>query len=432
MASLGELFVELGVFADTEELEKFNKGLKKVNNSIKVMQKELRNATVAISAAFYAINKLTNSLIENNQEFLNLTRNSDIALGTFQKWNNVGRMFGIKNAAQQLAGLNQRLYELKLTGQGAEGFILAGINPLGTDAEGVMEQLRNRVAGLDDTSATFLLNKMGLDPSMLHLLRMTRKEFEELGRTVRKYQLTETQRKQIQVFNRQLEIARIKLEYLKDRVVLKLLPLFVQFMHSLHRVSEGLKDIVKTIEKIPVLKNSLIALGAALLLYFHPILALFSGLYLIIDDIVGYMQGKKSVFGIVLAAMEDFQKYGFFSDNVPKWIQLLADATDRLIQIYKTFNWAGQIPQVKTQEEFDALFASSAPRWAKNVKAWGDSLFEPALPSTNGINQTLDNSYHINRNQDMTVNMNNQFYTQQPANDVYNEIFYLRNAFSPQ
>ena len=257
-SSLGELFIELGVFADTKELKQFEEKLKKVNDTMKKTQdesekttkstkgflKEIRNIGLAITGAVYALSKLTNSLIQNNQEFLNLTRNSDIALGTFQKWNNIGRMFGVKNAAQQLASLNQRLFELKLTGQGADGFILAGINPLGASAEGVMEQLRNRVAGLDDTAATFLLMRMGLDPSMLHLLRLSRQEFEAFNQATKNFRLTEEESKQLQMMNAQIEIAQIKIQYLKDRAVLAIMPYLVKFAEVIAEIGARIKQFV--------------------------------------------------------------------------------------------------------------------------------------------------------------------------------------------
>lgn len=260
--SLGELFIELGVFADTKELEQFEEKVRKVNKTMQQTKektdktkkstvnflREIRNIGLAVGGAFYALTRLTNSLIQTNQEFLNLTRNTDIALGTFQKWNNIGRMFGIRNAAQQIASLNQRLFELKLTGEGADGFILAGINPLGQDAEGVMEQLRNRVAGLDDTAATFLLSRMGLDPTMLHLLRMTREEFEAFGKTTEKYRLTEEQSKQLQKMNAQLEIAKIKFQYLKDRAILAILPHCVRFMNVIANIGDIIRNFLNFLD----------------------------------------------------------------------------------------------------------------------------------------------------------------------------------------
>lgn len=424
---------------EIKALEKAKEGKLKQIAAIKGAIKGFAGFVAAISGAVYALNKLTNSLVQNNQEFLNLTRNSDIALSTFQKWDAVGRMFGVRGAANQIANLNQRLYELKLTGQGAEGFMFAGINPMGQSAEGVMEQLRNRVSGLNDTAATFLLNKMGLDPSMLHLLRMTRVEFEAFNNEINKYQLTKDQRKEIQQLNAQLEIAKIKLQYLKDRIILKILPPLVQFMHSIARISIALKDIVKSIERITVLKNVLIAIGAGLLIWFHPLIALFGALYLIIDDIVGYMQGKKSLFGVVLAAINEFKENGFLGDEVPEWIRLLAEAADKL-----TKWWNEQKQEAAKREEAIAEATAGNLRTELNspyiqaVKnADGSYGFAEVIPdaykrpSLNGINQSLDNSRNFNKTKNTTVNMNNTFNTPQPAQDVYRDLLYLNNAFAP-
>jgi len=288
----------------------------------------------AVTAAAVAMNKLTNDLVQSNQAFLDLTRTSDIALGTFQKWDNIGKMFGVQNAAQQLEGLNQRLFELRLTGQGARGFQLAGINPAG-DAESVMEQLRGRVAGMSDTSASYLLQQMGLDPKMLHILRLGRAEFEELGQTVRKYQLTPQQSKNIQQMNVQLQIAAIKLQYLKQRAVLALMPAFVELAKSFARVTEmlmrwgkaiknanvwwrglitglvyGLARIEKVrlffiglskglsacITKIPIFGKLLGSLGV----WARKALLPLTLLYLLLDDLAVYFEGGDSLIGRVM------------------------------------------------------------------------------------------------------------------------------------
>ena len=261
-SSLGELFIELGVFADTKELQQFEMKLKKTLNTVKSNTeannklnfsigkfiKSIKASALAITGALYAINRLTNSLVESNQQFLNLTRTSDISLSTFQKWDNVGKMFGIKNAAQQIEGLNERLFDLMLTGQGAEGFAFAGINPLGQTAESVIEQLRNRVSGLSDTAAAYLLKQMGIDPTMLHLLRLGREEFEQLGRAIEKYQLTQAQREEIQKLNIQLQIAGIKLRYIKDTITTVL----ALMTASLATLPLALTSLVSTFIPLPM------------------------------------------------------------------------------------------------------------------------------------------------------------------------------------
>lgn len=474
--SLGELFVELGVFADTKELKEFEEKLKKVsktvdeagkktkktNDNFKEMVTGIAGIATAISGAVLALNKLTQSLVENNQHFLNLTRTSDIALSSFQKWDNVGRMFGVKNAASQLENLNERLFELKLTGQGAQGFMLAGINPMGQSAEGIMEQLRGRVAGLDDTAAAYLLRQMGLDPSMLHLLRMSRAEFEELGATIKKYQLTEDQTKQIQAMNVQLQIAQIKFQYLKDRAILAIMPYFVRFMQSLAGITEMLANALKTVGQFIVKWRSLIAVFAVALARFTPVwnvlrgilttigglitklpifgrflgaigsvamkaLLPFTALYLILDDLATYFQGGDSLIGRVEKWFQETGKdfsnifgkmfggdfWGGVGDLFIKLIDVLDDFVQALLRIVAVITG---IPVDKWGKNF-ANFASQGKY--EELKNYDYGANTPGIEK-NVSNSRIDNDNRI-------VNMNNTIYTTETGDTVRNDLAYAQN-----
>ena len=397
MASLGELFIELGVVGDTKELDialntmketvqavdkqiqktqrliKYRQDLAKATDATEkkliksvfadevkkdklLAQKDALNKNIeanknlangiagvvkgigafvtAIAGAAVAVNKLTNDLVKSNQVFLNLTRTSDIALSSFQKWNSIGKMYGVDNAAQQLEGLNQRLFELRLTGQGARGFQLAGINPTG-DAENVLEQLRNRVSGMSDTSASYLLREMGLDPQMLHLLRIGREEFAALNKEMEKYRLTPEQSKSIQDMNVQLQIATQKLQYFRDKAVLKLMPVWVRIVKSFARVTEFLTKVIKKFKELSVVSHGvsvgiIYGLGhiKQVQMIFKGILSSCNGLvrsipflgkffgklgsfalkamlpltllYLLLDDLATYFDGGDSLIGRVL------------------------------------------------------------------------------------------------------------------------------------
>lgn len=345
--NLGELFVQIGAIGNSKEVKAFGEAVKKAGKAIDDYDKKLKKgqetgdkATVsikgavtailgiagAVAGAYYALDRLTNLLAKQNLQWLNLTRQSDIALSTFQKWGTIGKIVGVDNAAQQLENLNQKIFNLRLTGEGAKGFQMAGIMP--TNAEDVLEQLRGRIAGMSNTSATYLLQQMGLDPKMITLLRMGREEWEQYLEVQNRYTLKDEQRKDIDYYNRQLEVARIKMQYLKDRAILAIMPAFTKFTQSIVRVTEliakflskswrvlgvltlwSLKfktirdflsiinsSMASVIAKIPIFGRMFAQLGRV----FSKVLFPLTALYLLLDDLAVFFEGGDSLIGRVL------------------------------------------------------------------------------------------------------------------------------------
>lgn len=551
MPSLGELFVELGVVGDVKPLEKaigtMKEAVKQIDNEIKANQRllkylqDIKNARTAgekatikenftkeiqkqkmldeidanqkavdgkkalasniagvvkgvgafvgaLTGAAIAMNKFTNDLVQSNQAMLDLTRTTDIALGTFQKWGSIGKMLGVNNVDQQLEGLNQKMFDLMLTGEGARGFQLAGINPIGQDAEGVLEQLRNRISGMNDTTATYLLQQMGLDPRMLHLLRMSRTEFEELGQTIRKYQLSPDQTRQIQAMNIQLQIAGIKLKYLKDRAILALMPAWTQFMASLTRVAEGVAKFVKWLAAAETTgaKVTKIILGIAtavgvlrtalMLLNLNPIIAglslLAGALYLIADDIMAYMNGGGSIIGVIAKGLQDLDLKGFIDFPVPKWLEYLIQVIDWLsghksdrvaakimdeaakkidtnaVKIKDTdgsFGYAEITPGYEDKHKIitggaapiDYTVKVELPNWVQNMltgAATGSKGYEGTLPnlSSHFISPAAERTMSSNttNTDNRQINQTISIQSNQPVMDIQNQLTYARNAIA--
>ena len=359
-SGLGELFVELGTIGNVKDLEKFVAKVKegataiekhmKVNDqatksadvSLKGLISKVGRFKVALTATIYLINRFTNELVRSNQEFLRLTRQTDIALDTFNKWDKVGKMFGIQNMSGQIENLNKRLFELRLTGQGARGFQLAGINPMGMDAEGVLESVRARIQGMNNTQASYILEQMGLDPSLITILRLGKDEFESLWRTVKRYNLTGKERKEIERLNIQLQICAIKLAYIKDKIILAIMPIWTKLVQSFTRITDFIFNIGRLVQKISeikvgvrtlgqVISNILVPALGILLAATHPVWAALMAIYLIVDDFVAYLQGKDSLIGHFINALADFQdKLNF---ETPKWIQDLLALVQNLTDL---------------------------------------------------------------------------------------------------
>ena len=556
MASLGELFVELGVVGDVKPLEKAvgtmkeavkqidkeiaaNKRLlrykndlakatseseKKIikENFVKEIQKEKTldeiNSTQkvingkqelagkisslvtgigvfvgALAGAAFALNRLTNELVQSNQAMLNLTRTTDIAQSTFQKWGGIGKLLGVEDADQQLAGLNERLFDLMLTGQGARGFQLAGVNPIGQDANGVLEQLRARISGMNDTAASYLLQQMGLDPKMLHLLRMSRAEFEALGQTIQKYQLTPEQSHQIQQMNMQLQIAGLKLKYLKDKAILAIMPYWVKFVESLASVTEflikvatwvnknikvwlmlfgviakgqvtftkfgnffrGLLQVFNTlIARIPIFGAAVTRLGSIFARAFLPLTAA----YLVLDDLATYFEGGDSLTGRVINWMQDtgtnFSNIfgqmmggdisgglGAFGNQILDTLLSIESSISRVLEILVNFLSFGAFDKLKNSKFWQFLMPTpeTVLENVNNVLgkptggAAGVSGVLPDLSrdTLNSVKSNTNNStVNSNNTNNNTISQNIEIYTNQPASDIDRQLRYASRVFA--
>jgi len=378
---IGEIFIELGILGNDKEAKKILQTIEKVKEEgekaaekLRKMQQHLHkmkfkqgkkiiadlkdvgrnigSVITAVAGAVVALNKLADALAQQNQYWLNLINNSTTALSTYQKWGAVGaaldKSLGMQGAAGALKQLNDQIFEYKLTGQNAEGFLFAGIRP--TNAEDVMEQLRARVSGMNDDAASFLLRKMGIDERILPLLRMTKQEFEDLYATINKYQLTEDQRRYIQEYNKQMTILNMKMQYFKDRILLAIMPHLLRLMDFVVKIVEKLPKIrgyiiagglilskIKPIEKfikyilmglngfitkIPIVGRLFGVLGGIIARAFLPLTAAF----LLLEDFMVWQEGGESVIGDVI---------NYFKEMGEDWLNIGKIFTTKPLEAFK-------------------------------------------------------------------------------------------------
>lgn len=309
----------------------------------------LAGIVTATIKAYKTIDRLTESLIQDNQQWVNFANQTDLSLKALQGYSGVASMFdkslGKQGAAGTIQALNDKLFELQLTGEGARGFQIAGINPVGQDAFGVLEQVRKRIGKLNNTQSAYLLKQIGLDPRLLPMLRMTSAEFERLRKIEERYILTEEQRRNIQELNIQLEIARHKWQYLKDRVILAIMPHFVRLTKNLTFLVEVwvrfIRNIVvfhdwmqksntvlgKTITIINKIRDALFTL-------LHPFIAISKFLYELLDDIEHYVNGGGSEIGVIMYQLDRIKNGFSLDDAVPNWLKLLVNAADKLYSLF--------------------------------------------------------------------------------------------------
>ena len=359
---------------------------------------------------------------------MNFLRQTDLAFDKLQGYAGVASLFdkslGMEGAAGSIQALNDRLFELQLTGQGARGFQIGGINPVGQDAFGVLEQIRTRIKGLNNTQASYLLKQLGLDARLLPMLRMSSEEFERLRRVEERYVLTADQRLEIQKMNIQLELSRQKWQYLKDRAVLAIMPHFVRLTKNLTFLTEcwvrGGKAIAdwwkqlnrannvigKSLQFIKVLKDVITALTA-------PFIWIFKELYEWVDDFEHYMNGGRSVIGLIMGQLKQLKQGLSLDGNIPAWIKMLVYAVDKLDRLLHRNN----------QTPLPSLPTADADGGGNIAKPAGVLSFNPLNPFT--ATKWLGKKINDNR----TVNQYNNIYTTETAFDVDNGLRYAMGSW---
>lgn len=208
---IGELFVQLGVKADTKELTAFNQKLKETIANIELLQKklgtELSNSEKsdetkeekksgflgrflkgaskiapivasliyvgrAITQVIHKLAKLVLGLTQVSYETLKLARNFGVSTSAMQKFGYEAVASGVKlnDFQSALARLKQNSADILLGRGDISPYALLGINPH-EDPEQVLIHLQQRLRELPEAIGTAFASDLGLSPDMINFVR---------------------------------------------------------------------------------------------------------------------------------------------------------------------------------------------------------------------------------------------------------------------
>ena len=337
MASpIDEIFIKLGFKTDDKDIDKTKKKVddlldntdkksKKADISFNNIFKTVRRMAVAAGAAYIAFDRLANSMLKSNQAYINFNRQTGLALANVNKIAGAGMLVDYnlnpENVMGSMQALESNLAQIRLGEGNIAPFQLLGISPVGKNAVQVIEDLRQAIKGIDDMTATNIIQQMGLSPEMLSILRMSKEEMEQYSAIAQQYMLSPEQRQAMQQYAMGLRLVHMQLSYLKDTIILKVMPAFIDFSKNFANIlQQGSKfiDIIQNVLKmIPQLKLALGGLAMFILARFNPIIAALTGLYLILEDIAVWFAGGKSLTGQIFGSKADLDKRNAFDSKHP-------------------------------------------------------------------------------------------------------------------
>lgn len=294
---IDELFVALGFKIDDKEVKTFDQNLKST----------LASATrfaAAVTAAVVVVDRMATSLLKNNQAFISFNQQTGLAIGNMQRIAQAGMLANMnitpETVMQSMQAVQSNLAQIRLGQGNIEPYQLLGISPVGKDANQIFDELRNAISGLDDMTATNIIQQMGFNPEMITVLRMTNAELEDMNGLM----LSPEQRQAMQQYGSALRRVQMEFGLLKDQSLLAIMPALIDFLKGFKAIAQVTKDLLdgfgKLLDLIPQLKGVLAAFALAILAYFNPVIAAVTALYLLIEDLAVWKAGGKSAIGTLV------------------------------------------------------------------------------------------------------------------------------------
>tara|TARA_R110002020_G_scaffold13283_10_gene48144 strand:- start:51 stop:1406 length:1356 start_codon:yes stop_codon:yes gene_type:complete len=339
---IADIFVSLGVKAD-------NKAVKTFEGNITNLTKRLAIMTAAFGGAVAALDKFTSGTVDSSVGLQNIANQTGLAISKLRQLGQAVQLSDLsmtaEQAAQEVGNLEQRLAAIRLTGQGAESFIRFGIQPTG-DAFAVLEQVREAIQGMDNAKASTLISSLGINPQFINLLRLSRKEFDELGKNVF---LSDKQNQNIIKLGTSITRLKLRIGALKDQAVAKLAPSLNKLVEDgfkwFEENGDNIIDIMAGIGKgfamfASAVSNAigfvasmrfsfegLLTVLGLLALRFAPVITAIGGVLLVLDDLAVYARGGDSAIGVLLDKLKDFAGIELSSSLVVSIVSITAAVT---------------------------------------------------------------------------------------------------------
>lgn len=354
--NIAEFFVTLGFNGDKGKVDQFSGSLGALQRTI---------SSLKVVAAAMAIDRFVSSAVSATQAVTNFNAQTGLSVDILQRWQRAGSLSNIAlsfdEVANSVAALESNLAQIRLGGGNVAPFQLLGIDVAGRNAFQVLDQVREAIVGLDNATATNLLQQMGISPNMVQVLRLTREEFDKLGNN---NFLSRDQRNNVRQMGVAYKDIKTQLVVLKDTAVSYAAPALQILFRAVSSITQGLTLMANKIASIKgvaeVLIPTIIALGVA----FAPVTTAVIGLLLLLDDLATYMRGGDSVFGM---AVDGIKKLGQgLKDNVTSRVLNPESSVDSMAYRFGEMLGAGARNAVNT---FNNVFNINSSADANAVAA---------------------------------------------------------------
>ncbi|NGF66938.1 MULTISPECIES: phage tail tape measure protein [Citrobacter freundii complex] len=327
MAIVNELITKFGFIGNLAPQETFNANLKASIGLLAGMGAAIQGSAGAMAAWF-------TSIIDGLDPLVQFHRETGISVEGLQELGRVAELNGssMEAVTSSIGEMTMRIGEFVSTGEGEMADIAKRLGMSFKDSQGKVKdatqtftELSDKMRGMSHAEKFSLLDKMGIDRSMVQMLSLSREELDKSLKQARDWGVVTTEQADAAAeFNNSLKDLRMGYSSVSTQVALSFLPMLKdiidgmrEWLHAnadlikngLHHLGEIIFSVAGMIRRLlPLIglatagfviwKIAAIGLRTVLSTIFSPVLlitAAIVGILLVIDDLVVAMQGGKSV-----------------------------------------------------------------------------------------------------------------------------------------
>lgn len=423
MAIVNEMITKFSFVGSLKPQESFNANLK---NSIKL----LGGFALGVKGAVGLIHAWTLSVTEAIDPMVQLSRETGESVATLQELGYAASQNGssLDAVMSSTKELTKRMGEFARTGGGpaSEALLQLGINVRGANgqvrvASDVMMQLTGRLKLFSSAEQADILDKLGIDPSMIQLLNQSGDAIDSLREKARALgTVTKEQADAAASLNDSNTTLRFGFTALQNQIAVGLAPViqqategFIEFLMA-HKdlIRDGIKALSESIIALGgfidrmtpialtaaaafgVWKVASVGLGTALGAIFSPVYLITGaivGVALAIDDLVVAFRGGNSVIRDFILDWTGFDITPALQKSVAAVKEFIFTAIDQFKMLF------GLISDFNFSEVWDRMYESFINIFKKiydSLLSIGDffKLENFSLPDLNPFSSSVDNA----------------------------------------
>jgi len=357
MAVVNEVVTRFSFQGDLRPQREFNTGL---DSSIKL----LAGVAAGITATSGAMFAWANSVFNTIDPMVQLSRETGVALESIQELGYAASVNGssLDAVSASVREMTKRIGEFEQLGTGPAKEVVENLGISFRDANGeikaadqVMLELTDTMAGMRESERMNVLDKLGIDPSMIQLLSLTSEEVEGLrARAQRLGVVTQEQGDAVASYNDSLTTLRFGMQGIQNMVAVGFAPMmgdlvdrFVNLleanqdliMNGLNWLGEVVASTMGMLERMwpifaavaagfAIAKVAAIGFGGVMSIILSPVVlwtAAILGAILIVDDLIVAFQGGESV-------IADFFE-SFFGIDIRPALQAIVAAVEETVAL---------------------------------------------------------------------------------------------------